>query len=111
MGLCMSRVLTLTAVLLLIGLAAQAQLQTGNLYGTVVDDQGGALPGVTVTLDCGAAPGVQVTDGQGRFRFPGLSPGNCSLKAELDGFSTVDYPNVVVNVGRNTNMEVAMSPQ
>ncbi len=46
-----------------------AQLQTGNLYGTVEDDQGAPLPGATVTLTGGAHPQVQVTDAQGQFRF------------------------------------------
>jgi hypothetical protein len=41
---------------------ADAQLQTGNLFGTVATDQGEALPSVTVTLSGGGAPQVQVTD-------------------------------------------------
>ena len=88
---------------------ALAQLQTGNLYGTVMDDQGAPLPGVTNTLTCGGAPLVQVTNAQGQFRFLSLSPGGCSLKSELEGFSTIDYPNIVINVGRNTSIEVTMS--
>ena len=102
-----ARVLAVVVPLLLAG-AAHAQLQTGNLYGTVVDEQGGALPGVTVTLTGGGAPQVQVTDAKGRFRFLRLGPGSHVLKAELEGFSTVEYPNIVVNVGRNTTIEVTM---
>ena len=89
---------------------AFAQLQTGNLYGTVVDNQGQALPGVTVTVSGNGPTQVQVTDAQGSFRFLGLSPGSYAVKAELEGFSTVDYPNVVINVGRNTSIEVTLSP-
>ena len=45
------RIVAVAALLLLVaGGSAFAQLQTGNLYGTVTDDQGAALPGVTVTL-------------------------------------------------------------
>jgi hypothetical protein len=98
------------AVLLLAGGgAAFAQLQTGNLYGTVVDEQGAALPGVTVTLTGQGAPQVQVSDAKGAFHFLGLSPASYQLKAELEGFSTVEYPNVVINVGRNTQIEVTLS--
>ena len=104
------RIVAVAAMLLLVGGgAAFAQLQTGNLYGTVVDEQGSALPGVTVTLTGGGAPQVQVTNAQGQFRFLGLGPGSYQLKAELEGFSTIEFPNVVINVGRNTSIEVTLS--
>ena len=47
----MKRVLVLM-VALLVGAAASAgaQIATGNIYGTVVDQQGGVLPGVNVTV-------------------------------------------------------------
>ncbi len=86
------RVVAVAALLLLIGVPGFAQLQTGNLYGTVVDDQGAALPGVTVTLSGQGAPAVQVTDAQGKFRFINLSPGSYKLEAQLEGFSSVEYP-------------------
>ncbi len=102
------------AALVLLALAAPrgalAQLQTGNLYGTVVDDQGAPLPGVTVTLSGNGPSQIQVTNAQGQFRFLGLPPGSFSLKAELEGFSTVDYPNIEIRVGRNTTIEVTLSP-
>src|SRR5436190_13792460 len=79
---------------LLLAATAQAQLQTGNLYGTVSDDKGAALPGVTATVVGGGAPQIQVTNAQGQFRFLGLGPGSYQLKAELEGFSTIDYPNI-----------------
>jgi hypothetical protein len=105
------RVLAVAAVLLLAaGGSALAQLQTGALFGTVVDDQGNPLPGVTVTLTGPTTPQVQETNAQGRFRFPTLSPGTYDLKTELEGYSPIDYPNVVINVGRNTEVEVTMNP-
>lgn len=82
--------------------------QTGNLFGTVVDNQGQALPGVTMTLSGIGAPRVQVTDAQGRFRFPELPPGTYMLRAQLEGFSTMDYPNIHIYVGRNTEIEVTL---
>ncbi len=104
------RIVAVAALLLLVaGGTAFAQLQTGNLYGTVTDDQGAALPGVTVTLSGSGAPQVQVTNAQGQFRFLGLGPASYDLKAELEGFSTIDYPNIVINIGRNTQIEVKLS--
>jgi hypothetical protein len=104
------RPIAVTAVMLLaVGANAFAQLQTGNLYGTVKDQQSAALPGVTVTLDTGAAQEVQVTNARGEFRFLSLPPSVMKLKAELQGFSTVEYPNVSIAVGHNTSVEVTMN--
>ncbi|HYG63223.1 MAG TPA: carboxypeptidase regulatory-like domain-containing protein [Thermoanaerobaculia bacterium] len=105
------RALAVAAVLLLVaGGSAFAQLQTGALFGTAIDDQGNVLPGVTVTLTGAAGPPqVQVTDAQGRFRYPTLGPGSYSVKAELEGFSPVDYPNISINIGRNTEIEITMN--
>jgi esterase/lipase superfamily enzyme len=86
-----------------------SQLQTGNLYGTVFDSENSPLPGVTVTLLGKTSPMVQISDAQGRFRFLGLSPGSYRLEAEVDGFSAIEYPNVLVNVGRNSAIEVILS--
>src|ERR1700728_1128442 len=97
------------ALLLAAGGAAFAQLQTGSVYGKVLDQQGAALPGVTVTLDTGAAQEVQVTNAQGEFRFLSLPPATMKLKAELQGFGTVEYPNVVITVGHNTTLELTMN--
>jgi len=97
-------------LLLVVGGTAFAQLQSGNLYGSVVDDKGAALPGVTVTLTGAGAPQVQVTSAQGQFRFLGLPPGSFHLSAQLEGFSSVEYPNISIAVGRNTTIEVTLQP-
>ncbi|MEZ5332271.1 MAG: TonB-dependent receptor [Thermoanaerobaculia bacterium] len=89
--------------------AVRAQEETGNVYVEVTDGQGAALPGVTVTLSGQGAPRVQVTNAQGQGRFLSLDPGSWSLTAELEGFSTVEYPAIDVRVARNTNLEVTLS--
>jgi Carboxypeptidase regulatory-like domain len=105
-----TRAAALAAALLVLGAgAAFAQLQTGNLYGKVADQTGAALPGVTVTLDTGEAPQVQVTNTQGEFRFLSLAPATYKIKAELQGFSPVEYPHIVINVGRNTTIDLTMN--
>jgi hypothetical protein len=86
-----------------------AQLQTGDLYGSVKSSDGGALPGVTVTLEGVGSPKVQVTDGDGQFRFLSLYPGVYALKAELEGFSTVEYPDINIKVGGKASIEVTLS--
>ena len=63
----------------------------------------------TVTLEGVGAPRVTVTDAGGNYRFPGLDPGTYYIKAELDGFSTVEQPNVIVALNRNTTINFTLS--
>src|SRR3954469_4433710 len=98
------KALTITALLLALGAPALAQLQTGNLYGTIHTIDGTPLPGVTVTLTGGGAPTAQSNDEQGRFRFPGLPPVGYSVDARLEGFGTVQQKDLIVNVGHNTDI-------
>lgn len=100
----------LLAFTLLSALPAFAQYQTGNIYGTVTDSSGSALPGVTVTLTGVGAPRVFLTDAQGNFRFLNLDPGRYQLEAEISGFGTVTRQNIDVNVGRNTTADIEMRP-
>lgn len=100
---------------LLIGLAliatgtAFAQ-DSGSLYGRVVDNNGDRLPGVTVTLSGPSGDQIQVTGAEGEFRFLGLDPGNYSIEANLEGFGTVIYEAVNIRLGRNTTIEIELSP-
>ncbi len=83
---------------------------TGNLYGRVTDDNGERLPGVTVTLTGPGATQIRVTDAAGEFRFLGLDPGNYQVEASLEGFGTVAYEAVDIRIGRNTTIEIELSP-
>jgi Carboxypeptidase regulatory-like domain len=81
-----------------------------NLRGRIVDDRGSPLPGVTVTLEFnGSAPVVGVTDAKGAFTLVNLPAGSFTLKAELEGFSSLDYPNVQLSTGRTTSLDITMS--
>ncbi|HWN44100.1 MAG TPA: carboxypeptidase regulatory-like domain-containing protein, partial [Thermoanaerobaculia bacterium] len=102
--------LALAIAALLLSGPASAQLQTGNIHGTTLGQDGGALPGVTLTLSGVGAQQVQVSDGQGKFRFLGLSPGTYTLKTELDGFVPLERTNLDVSVGRNTEIELTLAP-
>jgi hypothetical protein len=85
-----------------------AQATSGNIYGSVSDEQGGKLPGVAATLSGCGAPRTTTTDAQGDFRFLNLAPCTYSVKTELSGFATVERNNVVVNLGTNTELAVSM---
>jgi hypothetical protein len=96
-----------------IGPGASAQGPGGSsvLRGRVVDEQGSALPGVTLTLTGPSLPQpvVQVSNAQGLFQMVALPDGSYSIKAELEGFSTVDYPSLSLAPGQASSLEVSLS--
>ncbi|MYF97256.1 MAG: carboxypeptidase regulatory-like domain-containing protein, partial [Holophagales bacterium] len=94
---------------LLVGGAAFGQSATGNLYGTVTDESGAPLPGVSVTVSGIGADRTQFTDPAGGFRFLGLDPGGYTVIAELDGFGGIEYPDVVIRLGQNTDVPLTLT--
>ncbi|HTY43277.1 MAG TPA: TonB-dependent receptor [Thermoanaerobaculia bacterium] len=98
------------ALAIALGLAphVSAQQLTGNIFGRVVDEQGGKLPGVTVTLSGIGAARTQTTDARGEFRFPNLAPGVYTLTYELQSFTKVTNSDVKVSVGQNTETNATL---
>src|SRR5688572_20647109 len=91
---------------------AVAQTTNGAVAGIVTDAQGGVLPGVTVTLrntDTGLNRNI-VTEGDGRYRVGGLPPGRYELRAELQGFGSVQVTDILLQVGaellRNVTLQL-----
>jgi Carboxypeptidase regulatory-like domain len=103
----------LTALLLasaVAGSAVHAQAATGALYGLVLDERGTPIGGATVTVrgEQGEAR-VQDTNARGEFRFLGLEPALYGATVVLDGYSTGEYPDIPVHVGRSTTVEVTLA--
>jgi len=95
-----------TAVLLvacmLASAAAFAQITTGNITGTVRDQQGGVIPSATVVLISEAratksAPAM--TDSAGNYVFPNVTADTYTVEVSLDGFKTVRRTGVRVSGG------------
>ena len=103
-------VLAVLAVLLVVT-GLQAQTTTGRLIGTIIDDNGVALPGVTVTVSSPALIGgaqVKITDGAGEFAFIGLAPGEYNLKADLSGFVGQERGEILVALGGAATITIEM---
>ena len=86
--------------LLVVAADAVAQVQTGSITGTVTDASGAVLPGVSITLTGDrliGGPQTHVTDSSGTYRFDRLVPGSYHVKFELQGFRTVDRPDVRIS--------------
>ncbi len=104
----LARVLAWFVALAGLGLYAAAQTNTGNVFGTVTDEQGSALPGGTATLTGPTAPQTTTVDNAGQFRFLKVSPSRYSVVVTMPGFTTVTQENVIVTLGRNTSVDVKM---
>jgi hypothetical protein len=104
----MRRLLLAVACVLLASAAASAQLATGNITGTVTDEQGGVLPGVTVTLQGTDRTNTSVSDDAGKFRFLNLPPGYYKLTVALQGFTTVVRDNIELRVGQNVDLPMSL---
>ncbi len=96
------------ALLLAFAAPALAQLQGGNLTGAVLDEQGAVLPGVTVTVRGVDATQTTTTDENGQFRFLNLAPGPYTITAALQGFATVVREQIIVAVGKNVDLPIAL---
>jgi hypothetical protein len=104
----LARVLIWFVALAGLGLYATAQTNTGNVYGTVVDEQGAPLPGGTATMTGPLAPRTTSVDAGGQFRFLKVPPGSYAVTVTMPGFTTVKRENVVVVLGKDTTIETRM---
>jgi hypothetical protein len=101
----------LSLVLLVLSSSLFAQT-TGSLSGHVSDSSGASLPGVTVEAQSRALQGlrVAVTDASGAYRLTILPPGEYTVSFKLDGFAPEQRRAVIVSLGNDTPLDIAMRP-
>src|SRR5688572_22285060 len=85
-GLGMRRTLILVLGLLVaLAPGAYAQISGGNIYGTVTDESGAALPGAAVNLTSDLGSRSTTSGGSGEFRFLNLDRGRYTVTVGLTG--------------------------
>src|SRR5882762_9875332 len=91
-------------------LAAQSQITTGVIDGTVADASGAVLPGVDVEIRNVETNLTRTltTDRDGRFVALQLPPGRYSVTLKLSGFATLVQENVIVTVGESVRLSPVM---
>ena len=102
-----------------------SQETTGGIEGYVKDPAGALVPNVTLnvtsagetitgTTTTGAGPGFRrtvTTDSEGFFRLLQVPPGTYNVIAlPAGGFGEARYENVVVAIGRSTQLSVTVTP-
>lgn len=99
-----------TVIILTASLFAQNQT-TGAIGGKIVDPQGAVIPNATVTIiNLGTNKTTTVTaSGDGEYRVTNLEPGTYSIEATSGNFSPAKAERVIVEVGRQTSVDLSMS--
>jgi len=85
-------------------------IETGKIQGRVLDENGEGLPGVGITAESLNLQGTRtvISSKNGEFLFPLLPVGKYSLSFKLEAFSTVVQKDVIVRLGRVTNLTTVM---
>src|SRR6202030_2821236 len=87
----------------------QSTIATGSIQGTILDSSGAVIPSAKVTIrnkDTGQTFQV-ATSSSGAYTSGAIVPGNYSVRAEAQGFKTVEQA-VVVRVGETAGSNLTL---
>ena len=99
------------AVLALSASAMAQSTTTGAIGGVVTNPNKEVVPGAAITVknvDTNKEDSA-TSDDAGRFKVANLQPGRYSVSVNATGFAQITQENVVVEVGRETSLEVGLS--
>lgn len=87
-----------------------AQLDTGSVTGTIVDQTGAVIPNVAITLTNDATGVVMTTKSTatGSYFIGSVRPGTYTLQAALSGFQTSVTKGIIVNVQRTPTIDIQL---
>src|SRR6476469_9972181 len=109
------RFIVLSLFVLCFSLSAFAQSSTtGSIEGTVIDQNGAAVPGAMVNVSGSNLISAQsaTTDDSGHFRFLSLPPGRYMVTVEAagKGFSKFEQKDVAVNLSKTSSLDISLAP-
>src|ERR1041385_1812481 len=99
-------------VVLLSPIPGLAQGNTGRILGNINDPTGALIPGTSVTItdvERGTSRTL-ITDEAGAYNAPNLPPGTYSIRVELSGFKIVERSNIVLEIGKELKIDIALEP-
>lgn len=104
------------SVFLIATISLSAQVPDDPITGVVTDQTGAVVPGATVSLAANDGTSeTAVSDGQGRYKFRNISPGEYKITAWAAGFSVTDAVSVTAAKGRtvvqNFQLQIAITRQ
>ncbi|HEX8688207.1 MAG TPA: carboxypeptidase regulatory-like domain-containing protein, partial [Pyrinomonadaceae bacterium] len=106
------RPMQIIAVVLLLAVGAAGQTNRGGISGTVLDQNGAAIPGATVTItNVGTGQKQTVTTSEdGAFQITSLDPVVYSITVEAAGFKTATIQSLKVDTATTANANVIVEP-
>jgi hypothetical protein len=104
------RVFLSAAILLLVSIAAHAQVTTSTLVGLVRDASNAVIPGATVvaTHEGTGVAREGISDANGEFVFSALPSGPYTVKIELTGFKALENRGMQLGAGQTVRQTFAL---
>ena len=109
-------ILSFAALILALGLvaagAALAQVESGTINGTVLDNSGAVISGARVTITSTATGQVRttITNTSGEYSVPFLPPGTYDIEASKEGFTTSVQRGLILQVNQTLGINVTLKP-
>ncbi len=106
------RPMQIIAVVLLLAVAAAGQTNKGGISGTVLDQNGAAIPGATVIVTNAGTGQKQTltTSEDGAFQVSSLDPVSYSIMVEAQGFKTATIQSLKVDTATTATANVIVEP-
>jgi len=108
----MLQVWCLSLAVFLVSVPLFSQGNQGRIAGTITDQSGGVIAGATVTVkDVQRGVSRTLTTGDsGEYNAPNLLPGTYTVRAEANGFKVVQRENILLEVGKEVRIDLALQP-
>lgn len=106
-----NRKLTVAACFVVSLMGTMARAQTAQIVGTISDSSGARVPDAKVTatqVNTSVAHTVS-SNPEGYYIIPLLPPGNYTVVVEKSGFQNVSHSGLLLAVGENATVDVALS--
>ena len=99
-------------IVCVLAVSALAQVSTGTLVGTVVDQNDASVAGATVEVTDNATGKVRTVQAssEGTFTVPQLDVGTYTVKVTAQGFKTFTATELKIDVGRPYSLAVTLEP-
>jgi hypothetical protein len=97
---------------LLAALPSFAQVNQGEILGTITDTSGGVIPNATVTITntLTNVSNTLKTDSAGAYALPDLIPGAYTVRVSVQGFQTATHAGIELEVGKQVRIDVVLKP-
>src|SRR5215813_2984302 len=99
-------------IVCVLAVSALAQVSTGTLVGTVVDQNDASVAGATVEVTDNATGKVRTVQAssEGTFTVPQLDVGTYTVKVTAQGFKTFTATELKIDVGRPYSLAITLEP-